>query len=450
MERDDKLFAKISSYKDFYNYWNNLLSEPNIKSEVWKSIASGYFEYETKLISTNNFISNIYLFPKITMEIINIFKKSRSSDGIADRLSKEYRLEVSIFSTMLPRHFYNFPHKIEMSSDNNVSQNKVLLYSEDYVENYRTAIKNIILDNSSNSDLKINRYTLLAFNKTIINKLTKLAPIYYNNNIFTLNDFLDDYKTIPFEKETLSSVHKLGDCEISCGLEEEELGKLFEKYGHIEDYELTYFKKYKGEFPVDSILCRFISNLHSPKSGYIVIISDDKTVPKNKQLKDIISREIIQEDIVDYSSFNGINPDFIKFKLIPKKTNGKTASNKSYEFYLTARINLESDTVVLSVFCEESIDTEKKDLFDKYDKVYKLLDSKAIPLNYDLGSTKNIRNYVNERLGNDNNDDDYKNFLMKYDKYEKKNNLQALVIEFFKDDIHNMNSREFRSFIKRL
>lgn len=375
----------LCSFKDYKQIWNTHLNKKKSEGSIWKSIANGYLHNDKNLINKNTFISHIDLFPEVTKEIINNYLKY---EDIYD----EYDLKINIFSTMLPRHYYNFPHKIELYANDSYQyyQPNIFLYHEEFLSDYNSFLKQIIRENLENKKITISRYTFLTWGTSDTERLFRTSALFTNNNIFSFEEFLEDFHLIAdrfIPIKNLLQQKYINTCKSICGLSMKDLKNYLKHSAENFDTKKIRTFIYEDKLPINNIVCNFISELHSKDQCFIILVSDlindFPQIEEYKELRFLIEQKSINQRCCEIEKIEKINPDFINFQLLK---NGNIDS----QIFLTAEVNLNSQTTTLKVLAEGDDFNKYKDKFDELDKL-------KIKLKSEIGESLLVKEIINEQ-----------------------------------------------------
>lgn len=375
----------LSEGKEFIAFWNSKLTngEKNTEHDIyfWKSIASGYLFNELTLINDEDrLVSCTRIFPGVTKKIITDFLDNQE-------LSLDNKLVVSIFSTMLPRHYYNFPHKVSIP---NQVDPEILLHNESFVDNYVQSLAAFLEGDKISEKIFIKRYTILLTDTRIKKNLD------FSEEIFTLKQFKDDFNltlrpdTEDDAKISLESflfhdyTKYLQDC---TGLKTEEaLSNFLEKNKVFKDKFVTIFEKTeRANF--NSIASKFIVEKHSPQGAFLLMVGDPSYLPNEiKQIPNLNHDEITKKNVCPFSLFkNNFSPNLIKFSIVDKN------DVEVKDFYLIADINLISQTTSLQIVTSESHKHSNPDRYNYLKDIFQQIAS------YGLQLGSNVKSLLIER-----------------------------------------------------
>lgn len=162
---------KISEYE---RIWEPKITESS-ESRFWKAVALSYIEQDVELETKQIFITQISFYPRLIETLISVLEK----------IGNSVKLKITFFSTLLPRHYWNFPINIK---DGSMSEGtKTYSKSMAFLDTYREEICRQCKD-PSNKKIKIDiqRILFLAEDSTVLN--------YGDTDLFLKKDFDTDFQ----------------------------------------------------------------------------------------------------------------------------------------------------------------------------------------------------------------------------------------------------------------
>lgn len=136
----DKVLGK------FEEFWRR---QSNIDIDLWKAVARSYIEKDQNLEEQQIFITQISFYPNLIDTLIKVLKEKAEENS-----EVKICLDITFFSTLLPRHYWNFP--LEYKDENNVC-----IDAPDFLDTYRESIENCVNTNKGIS-VKIERILVIT------------------------------------------------------------------------------------------------------------------------------------------------------------------------------------------------------------------------------------------------------------------------------------------------
>ncbi|WP_298552871.1 hypothetical protein [uncultured Parabacteroides sp.] len=134
---------------EFTEFWRIKSDE----HDFWKALAISYIEQDFKMDKAHKFITQISFYPKLIETLVRVLKKMKEEKKV------EINLEITFFSTLLPRHYWNFPVMYKNNND-------IHSIAVDFLDDYRAQIHNCIQENGEIS-VNIKRILFLAQDSSI-------------------------------------------------------------------------------------------------------------------------------------------------------------------------------------------------------------------------------------------------------------------------------------------
>ena len=246
-------------------------------SNFWKSFLNSYYHHEINLIKNQVFISSISFYPSLIQKLSEYIK---SENNIA--------IEITFFSTLLPRHFWNFPiikPKIE-TKDNKDKDNKNYYISSCpiYLELYRNQLCNLL--KNENKNFKLKRIIILSDKEGYFRdtRLFSVKEFRTDNSYYIKQDSMDSHK-MNWDRVS-DNLRKIN--EYSIGIHRDKLTSFFnenylmnkevagvlEKLRTSKEYFYNFAKKESNGHI--SVLKYYLNNLHSKDSSKIFIVGDSE------------------------------------------------------------------------------------------------------------------------------------------------------------------------------
>lgn len=134
--------GKMSKYKEIW--------ESNItgswESRFWKAVALSYIEQDVELERQRIFVTQISFYPNLIKSLISIL------NNVKKEFACKISLDITFFSTLLPRHYWNFPLEYK-------DQDNVCIDAPDFLDTYRESIKDYV---NTGADISINIERILV------------------------------------------------------------------------------------------------------------------------------------------------------------------------------------------------------------------------------------------------------------------------------------------------
>jgi len=162
---------KISEYE---RVWGSRITESS-ESRFWKALALSYIEQDVALETQQIFITQISFYPRLIETLISVLEE----------IGKNVRLKITFFSTLLPRHYWNFPINIK---DGFMSEGtKTYSRSMTFLDTYREEIcRQCKKSSNKRIEIDIQRILFLAEDNTVLN--------YGDTDLFLKKDFDTDFQ----------------------------------------------------------------------------------------------------------------------------------------------------------------------------------------------------------------------------------------------------------------
>ena len=138
------------------------------KCLFWSSLANSYYNNEELSNSQNKFYSKISFYPNLIKYLTNNIK-------IIEEFEK---VEITFFSTLLPRHYWNFPIPKRLTNWNGDEKNYFFSTTKSFLESYR----NIISQSIQKEKIKLKRVLIVGDEKFFLN----------NTYLFSFDEFKSD------------------------------------------------------------------------------------------------------------------------------------------------------------------------------------------------------------------------------------------------------------------
>lgn len=145
--------------------WEQKLSD---NCPFWNSLSNIYYNSDKENININTFYSEISFYPRLIEFLTTHFRE-------------ETQIEITFLSTLLPRHYWNFP------VSHFLLQEKVFYFfstKKDFLDEYRKTI----VENIGNSSIVIKRILVVA----------KEEPFYFKNTYLFSNSEIEEDKKFYF------------------------------------------------------------------------------------------------------------------------------------------------------------------------------------------------------------------------------------------------------------
>lgn len=167
--------------------WHNKIKSSELNKNIWKHIATKYFEIQRGYLrDENKIITSLDYYPSITKQLFEKYKNQKTS-------------KFEIISTMLPQHYFNFP--IKKICDEKTKQISQKCKKIDFVNTYRKDIANLVKNiKETKNTMTFKRYTLLVNSEeeSVYNGLFSIGEFNKSKKIFLERDknnheeFIDD------------------------------------------------------------------------------------------------------------------------------------------------------------------------------------------------------------------------------------------------------------------
>ena len=144
---------------DFQKFWEG---ETRIDANLWRAVARSYIEKDQDLEEQRIFITQVSFYPKLIETLIKVLNEKANTESDC-----KISLDITFFSTLLPRHYWNFP--LEYKDDNNIRIDAPV-----FLETYREIIEECVKATHC-INVKIERFLVIASgDKRIVNGETIL------------------------------------------------------------------------------------------------------------------------------------------------------------------------------------------------------------------------------------------------------------------------------------
>lgn len=164
----ETVIDKISKYE---GVWKSKVSETS-ESRFWKAVALSYIEQDIEMEEQQVFITQISFYPKLIETLISVLEHV---EGV--------EINITFFSTLLPRHYWNFPVKfVSKNGGKHVTYSRAMRF----LDNYRDEICKCVKTSKPNMKIDIRRILFLSDEEAPVNK-------FGNTDIYTKSDFEKDF-----------------------------------------------------------------------------------------------------------------------------------------------------------------------------------------------------------------------------------------------------------------
>jgi hypothetical protein len=163
---------------------------------VTETTVAAYSLHEIESLKKSTLISNLDFYPRLTDSIISFIRKNGQT-------TTDTRSRVTFFSTMLPRHYFMFPHaragRVKGLAFTRVS------YPEPFVDDYKKRLHDMI--DSSADKVLFSRYTVVAEDIDVRDTWAMSPPnsLAATEPLPLLTDFMNDAKRFLSPKVTLDN-----------------------------------------------------------------------------------------------------------------------------------------------------------------------------------------------------------------------------------------------------
>jgi hypothetical protein len=322
-------------------------ASPRSDAHIWQAFAAAYVQQECLQWKQRRIISSVELYPQIVRTLAEAIESL--TDGLGSARSEDadrIRCEITIFSTLLPRHYYNLPHQ-RARGRNSV----VVNYHEDFQGAYRDVIEGILRSKQFQKRATLRRCTVVAQDKATVQAIARQADFgspYFGKNLFTLEELLQDDAYVLGGERPTTILSLFGDLrrdrelfEYICGPVwrefESENGPLYKALRHKAVYRLAP----RTNFSEPSILDRFLDNLHSDGCAFLLVIGHGtRKWPASDVLGKFTSEN--HHQACSFGELEHIFPDFAVFSFMD-------GDSPVSEIVLTADIDPRHDVVALRV-----------------------------------------------------------------------------------------------------
>lgn len=160
---------KISEYEKI---WESKIAESS-ENRFWKAVALSYIEQDVELETKQIFITQISFYPKLIETLISVL----------GNLENDVRVNITFFSTLLPRHYWNFPITIKSFGD---KEFKTYSKAMDFLDDYREEICKCVKFPNGKIKIDIKRILFLAEDNSVTD--------YGDTDLFLKSDFDTDFR----------------------------------------------------------------------------------------------------------------------------------------------------------------------------------------------------------------------------------------------------------------
>lgn len=161
----DKIF-------EYEKIWESKITESS-ESRFWKAVALSYIGQDVELETKQIFITQISFYPKLIETLISV---------LGD-IGNNIRINITFFSTLLPRHYWNFPIAIKSYGNKDL---KTYSKAMTFLDDYRKEICKCTTSTNQNIKIDIKRVLFLAEDKSVAD--------YGDTDLFLKSDFETDFK----------------------------------------------------------------------------------------------------------------------------------------------------------------------------------------------------------------------------------------------------------------
>jgi hypothetical protein len=308
-----------------------------------ETAAAAYALHEVDSLLENTLISNLNFYPFLTYSIIAALRKAAEKTLHAHST-------VTFFSTMLPRHYYMFPHALAGKFDDIPFHS--LCYPERFVDDYKDRLSGMIADTTNT--ITFRRYTVVMENPRVQNDWAMSPPVALaaNDPPPLLDDFMADAKRSLSSRVRLDSITPTGathaDIAYSVGVAD----------AWDDDFDPDWLKEAiprtvseinlfcsdpQSELP--SLVGTFAKKFHSPSSCRLLIVIPTGHKGLGPEAPDLspLARLGVYPKLCNLSKFR-VSPDSVHFSL-----DGGTG----LEACLIANIELRNKSVALRYFSSD-------------------------------------------------------------------------------------------------
>ncbi len=309
--------------------------EPDIDEHLWRAVAKSYIEKDQDLEEQRIFITQISFYPQLINTLVNVLEDKKDKNP-----NYEISLKITFFSSLLPRHYWNFP--LEYKDENNIR-----IDAPEFLDTYRKSIEECVntaksisvqiervLIVSSGDERNVDGNTILFSEKDLDNDKKYLPPKLSENKI--------SWKNFLGKEKTFKDRHLIDICDLS-QTKESYKGKKNEK-SSLYLLELKNPRNNKRE----SLYDYYVNKLHSKGLAKLLIVCPDST-----------AKTLIKKGYCREKTLEGISPNLsiINIKIKNKELN----ENKEFEYLLDTYMDLKMGIVRLQIIdLKENIGLKNK------------------------------------------------------------------------------------------
>lgn len=333
-----------------------------------ETLVAAYALHEIESLRENTLISNLDFYPALTYSMIAALRKAALGRTQA-------RARVTFFSTMLPRHYFMFPHARAGTVQSTASPEAKfpftrVSYPEEFVDEYKARLQDMI--GARDNAITFRRYTVVLEDESVLDtwRTSHTAKLTPNEPPPLLKDFIKDTTRVLSPKVPLSNVKDEAPIleDLFCSLGTDVPRANFER-GWLEQLvpqtvpaiHLLLNPARRPE--LENLVAKFATDFHSPRSCHLLIIRhEDCSAPLDFSPLQALH---VYPTTCPITKFN-ISPDCVHFSV-----------NDGHErdAFLIANIELRNKSVVLRYLASdyrrfnettEATDTEKLDSYRKF------------------------------------------------------------------------------------
>ena len=407
--------------------------------DFWKTFAKSYFRKDNEACDEKKFITAIAFYPHLIQTLIG--ENSNAN------------IEITFFSTLLPRHYWNFPLPFDDKSkkDSNFYSKQI-----PYIDEYRKSIKETLdkekkKKESDKGKFKLNRILLLTANQDGCNLFgghlfdyrkifeDKKAKVPNSNN--NLGQQLITWEKVfenksKFHDNNLSHLPKDYFIDATTIKDEKRGLEVYENKREIKGKQLYSFPKLNKEG--ESVFDYYIKNLHSSENEARYIIFDrtkENKTPAEKGffLTPCADKVFFKKISLDSALIKFNNEEFILdvyMDIVQNIISIKVISERERDFIDMKKEFIDIEKLALSLPTNgKRKEKPKEDTENKNELYLKLLKEKLVGVN------------ITEKSQIDKIYDRMKNFGLKrfFDEDKWKNELSNASGETFKKNIKRIN-----------
>lgn len=382
----------------FEEFWRR---NSNIDTDLWKAVARSYIEKDQKLEEKQIFITQISFYPNLIDTLINVLKEKVKEDS-----RYKISLDIIFFSTLLPRHYWNFP--LEYKDENNVC-----IDAPDFLDTYRKSIENCV-NTTDDISVKIERILVITSGQT-----RKVD----GNTILFCNDDLNADKQYLIPDHADGKINWTDFIEKDKGYKDRYLIDIKDLAKTTDIYKIKKNKtsriyllqKSRRQIKRSTLYDYYIEKLHSEGGARQLVVYPQDALPES-----VCQKRGSGKCLEEQFDFVSPNLSIIKIKI---ENNALPEKNKELAYVLDTYMDLKMGIVKLQIW-----DLEKKAELKKH--IYKLYkQSKIIK---DSNKTKND-------IAKPNN---LKDLLRKINNYGVKNDTLSELIKEVTDGLNSNLSQE--------